>query len=178
MTSNAYIATDGEQVMKVGKANDVRRREKQIAIPMTMTIACLDEAAAFRVESQLRDFVIEQGGIQHQGTIDWFRFDPQIYTMLCEFAISIEARLVGVDLDTEINQLRQRYYQLIADELFVQLAERDAEIERLRAEVQAERERAERAGQLSQQEIIALNRKVAVLEFQLEQLLDKEDDDE
>jgi hypothetical protein len=31
MTSNAYIATDGQTVMKVGKTNDVKRREKQIA---------------------------------------------------------------------------------------------------------------------------------------------------
>jgi hypothetical protein len=37
MTSNAYIATDGETVMKVGKANDVKRRERQIAIPIKYT---------------------------------------------------------------------------------------------------------------------------------------------
>jgi hypothetical protein len=35
MTSNAYIATAGENVMKVGKANDVKRREKQVAIPIS-----------------------------------------------------------------------------------------------------------------------------------------------
>jgi hypothetical protein len=35
MASNAYIARgnrDGKTVMKVGKANDIYRREKQIAI--------------------------------------------------------------------------------------------------------------------------------------------------
>lgn len=57
MTSNAYIATDGETVMKVGKANIVKQREKQIAIPMTFRIACLDEAVAFRVESRLRQLI-------------------------------------------------------------------------------------------------------------------------
>lgn len=30
MTSNAYLATDGEKLMKVGKANNPKRREKQI----------------------------------------------------------------------------------------------------------------------------------------------------
>src|SRR5574337_2075862 len=92
MTSNAYIATDGEMVMKVGKANDVKRREKQIAVPIKYTIACLDEAAAYRVENQLRDFVIKRGGIRHQGTIDWFKFDAQIYGMLCEFAANMDTQ--------------------------------------------------------------------------------------
>ena len=177
MTSNAYIASDGANVMKVGKANDVRRRERQIAIPMTMTIACLDEAAAFRVESQLRNFVIEQGGIQHQGTIDWFRFDPQIYAMLCEFAAQVDATPVAqqpepeMSFDAEIHMLVARYRKLLIDEHQTELTNtkiRLKESERLWKE---EREKLEI-------EIRRLNRENAVLEFQLEQLRGKKDDDE
>jgi hypothetical protein len=34
--------------------------------------------------------VIEQGGIQHQNTIDCFKFDAPIYAILCEFAGKLE----------------------------------------------------------------------------------------
>lgn len=65
MPSNAYIASDGVSRMKVGKANDPKRREREIALPIMMTIQCLDEAAALRVETQLREFVIQRGSIRH-----------------------------------------------------------------------------------------------------------------
>lgn len=136
MTSNAYVATDGETVMKVGKANDVKRRERQIAIPIKYTIACLDEAAAFRVESQLRDFVIKKGGIQFQGTIDWFKFDLQIYTMLCEFASSVDAEAIPErDLDEEIEELVTYYYLMIIDELKAENQRLHDESQRLREEI-------------------------------------------
>lgn len=133
-TSNAYIATDGQKLMKVGKANDIKRREKQIALPMTVTVICLDEDAAFRIESKLRDFVIKRGGIRHAATIDWFAFDPQIYKMLCEFAATIdgfEPLPVKVetetDIEAEIAKLRKRYFKLLEDELQQQLDEVRAE---------------------------------------------------
>ena len=59
MPSNAYIASDREKLMKVGKANDTKRREKQINLPINVTLACLDEATAYRVEDQLRQFIVE-----------------------------------------------------------------------------------------------------------------------
>jgi hypothetical protein len=155
VTSNAYIATDGETVMKVGKSNDVKRRERQIAIPMTLTLACVDEAAALRVESNLRDFVIEQGGIRHFGTIDYFRYDPQIYVMLCEFAKSADASSVHqheISLDDEIERLVLRYYQLL-------LSDRDAKIEWLRVEG---KEKDERMAQLREE--------MAVIRYRLKQL--------
>ena len=125
--------------MKVGKANDPKRRERQIALPMTVTIACLDEAAAHRVESQLRQFVIEQGGIRHQNTIDWFKFDPQTYGMLCEFAGKLDGfepiPVQEKSLDREIAELRARYIQLLNDELETLIAEENAKIERLRLDI-------------------------------------------
>lgn len=132
--SNAYIASDGEKLMKVGKENDIKRREKQIALPMTVTIICLDEDAAYRVESKLRNFVIKRGGIRHAATIDWFSFDPQIYKMLCEFAATIDGfEPVPVkveteaDIEREIAALRRRYVKLLEDELQQQLDEVRAE---------------------------------------------------
>jgi hypothetical protein len=152
MPSNAYIATDGETVLKVGKSNDVKRREKQIAVPIKCTIACLDETAAYRVETQLRDFVIKRGGLQHQGTIDWFKFDQQIYAMLLEFATGLNGQILvegggsplqGTsvpkstldlptnedNLDAEIEVLRTRYYALITAEA---AKERDEALEQVR----------------------------------------------
>jgi hypothetical protein len=148
MPSNAYIATDGEDVMKVGKANDVKRREKQIAIPITFTIACLDEAAALRVENRLRDFVIEKGGIQRASSIDWFKFEPQIYKMLCQFAQQVldTDETTGIDLDDEINMLVMRYHKLLLDEA-------QSERRRLEEEYENQRKRLEEERQAMRQQI-------------------------
>src|SRR5262249_9638517 len=54
-------------------------------------------------------------------------------------------------------------------ELRVQIADRDAEIERLRAELTSERS-------VSQERIIKLSEQIAVLKFQLDQLKGKTDD--
>jgi hypothetical protein len=145
-TSNAYIATDGTTVMKVGKANDVKRRERQIAVPMTLTVACINEESAFRVETRLRDFLKEQGGIRHQGTVDWFRFDARIYDLLCEFVKTLFQEFQELnpsqelDIDQEIAMLVRRYHELIMTELRVQLANRNREIERLQQEKLADKE--------------------------------------
>jgi hypothetical protein len=123
-TSNAYIATDGESFMKVGKTNDLEKRERQIALPIKVTVACLDEAAAYRVESQLRKFIMKNGGIRHEATKDWFSFDPQIYKMLCEFAATQDGFAPAPDkveteddIEAEIFALRKRYFKLLKDEL-------------------------------------------------------------
>lgn len=38
MPGNACIASDGMSQIKVGKTNDSKRREKQIALPITVKI--------------------------------------------------------------------------------------------------------------------------------------------
>jgi DNA anti-recombination protein RmuC len=167
MTSNAYIASDGETLMKVGKANDTQRREKQIALPMTVTVACLDESAAHRVESQLRQFVIEQGGIRHQSTIDWFKFDEQIYAVLCEFAGKLDGfEVIPVQekgLDEEIAELRARYFQLIEEELKESITTLSHQLKNISGELQSKqqqkdkeiervlREASQREGELREQ---------------------------
>jgi hypothetical protein len=176
MGSNAYIATDGETVMKVGKANNPKRREREIALSLTVIIACLDESAARRVEDQLRQFVIEQGGIRHQSTIDWFKFDQKIYAVLCEFAGKLdgsEANIIEDDLDTEIMKLRERYYQILfkEEQYKVEVLEREVrrlsdEKQRLKQENDAQREKSlslsERIGMLT-----------AICNIALEHLTDK-----
>jgi hypothetical protein len=147
MTSNAYIASDGEKLMKVGKANDLQKREKQIALPITFTVACLNKDAAFRVEHELRDFVIERGGIRHAATKDWFAFDPQIYKMLCEFAAEQDGfKAVPVkeetqaDIDAEIAALRRRYIRLLETEMQRKLDAVLAEIAQLKSEIRRRQE--------------------------------------
>src|SRR5215216_4992706 len=118
MTSNVYIASDGEKLMKVGKANNPKRREKQIDLTITLTVACLDEVSAYRIESQLRQFIAERGGIKHASTVDWFVFDPQIYRMVCEFAANLDdftALSEEESQDAEIDVLRRRYFKLLVD---------------------------------------------------------------
>jgi hypothetical protein len=131
MASNAYIARGnrgGNRVMKVGKANNVRLLEKQIAATIEFTIACLDEAAAFRVESKLRDFVVGQGGIRYLSTLDWFEFDQRLYEMLSEFASNLNALPLFDPEEHEISLLLDKYHQLVADEreLAAIRGERDA----------------------------------------------------
>jgi hypothetical protein len=147
MTSNAYIASDREKLMKVGKANDTKRREKQINLPINITLACLDEATAFRVEDQLRQFIVERGGIKHASTLDWFAYDPQIYTMLCEFAGTLDGFQpihIEDDGELEIRAIRKRYFQLIEVERLEETkslkADRDS-LERKVEFLEAERDR-------------------------------------
>lgn len=168
MPSNAYIASDGMNRMKVGKTNDPKRREKQIALPITVTIQCLDEAAALRVETQLREFVIQRGGIHYQKTIDWFVFDTQIYDMLCQFAAELDGQGVGLiniveseeDIDLEIAALRKRYYELLL-----------VEIERLRHERKDDQERYEA-------KIAELNRELGKWQAKYEILKEQMEEDE
>ena len=172
--SNAYIASDDESLMKVGKANDPKRREREIALPMTVTIACLDEAAALRVESQLRQFVIEQGGIRHQNTIDWFKFDPQIYAILCEFAGGLDGfKAVPVlekDLDQEIAELQARYFRLLTEEYTKLIRENEEERERLHSELNRERTEKERY-------IMEAGKWKALAEFYQQMVKDKDKDE-
>ena len=156
MSSNAYIASDREKPMKVGKANDTKRREKQINLPINVTLACLDEATAFQVEDQLRQFIVERGGIKHASTLDWFAYDPQIYTMLCEFAGTLdgfEPIHIEDEGELEIRAIRKRYFQLIEAEKLVetkslktdnenlgrQISNLEAELNRLRQELETTR---------------------------------------
>jgi hypothetical protein len=139
MASNAYIASDREKLMKVGKANDTKRREKQINLPINVTLACLDEATAFRVEGQLRQFIVERGGIKHASTLDWFAYDPQIYTMLCEFAGTIdgfEPIHIEDEGELEIRAIRKRYFQLIEAERLEEAKSLKADRDRLERKVE------------------------------------------
>jgi uncharacterized protein YlxW (UPF0749 family) len=79
----------------------------------------LDEVSAYRIEDQLRQFIAERGGIKHASTVDWFAFDPQIYRMVCEFAVNLDGFMALSEeesQDAEIEVLRRRYFKLLVDE--------------------------------------------------------------
>ncbi len=176
MTSNAYIATDGENVMKVGKANDVKRRERQIALPITCTVSCLDEAGAFRVENQLRDFVIKRGGVRYLSTIDWFKFDAQIYEMLREFATRLNNEAPSeIDVDTEIAQYITYYHQLLVKEAVAEKDALQAEIEPLR-EAMTEKKALIEEREALQAEIRQLQRENAHLQKKNKELQHESDE--
>ena len=51
--------------------------------------------------------------------LDWFAYDPQIYTMLCEFAGTLdefERIHIEDEGELEIRAIRKRYFQLIEEE--------------------------------------------------------------
>src|SRR5262245_27219415 len=89
MSSNAYIATDGESLMKVGKANNIKNRQQQIGLPITIHLSCPDEDVALLIETEFRRIVREMGGIRHAKGVDWFEYDHDIYLMLMAFAKSL-----------------------------------------------------------------------------------------
>lgn len=186
MSSNAYIASDGMNRMKVGKTNDPKRREKQIALPITMTIQCLDEAAALRVETQMREFVIQRGGIRHQQAIDWFIIDPQIYEMLCQFAsglIGQGANLKSVveteaNIDREIAALQRRYYELLLAEIERIRKEHAAESERLRQEFGEREDRYREDIQTKDKRIEELSREVGKWQAMYEILKERFEDED
>ena len=167
MASNAYIARgnrDGKTVMKVGKANNILQREKQIAVSIEFTIACLDAEAAFRVESQLRDFVVGQGCIRYHGTIDWFEFDQRVYEMLSEFASNVKAEPPFDSEEDEISLLLNRYHQLLAQER--QLAALRAELDNAIARLQMSTAHLKLEAELKQ-EISYLQAQVEILQEEL-----------
>ena len=85
MKSSAYIGQgirESTRVMKVGKSNDVKRRQRELPITIERIAVCVSEAAAYQFENDLRRFIIQQGGIRYQKTLDWFEFDERIYKLL------------------------------------------------------------------------------------------------
>ena len=118
MTSNAYIATDGKTVMKVGKTNNFWKRMEQIDLPMTAIIACPDEATALLIETELRNIVLEMGGMRHPKKVDWFEFDADIHMMLQAFLESLRGyvpKYINGLPDNEITTLRKEYVQQLKD---------------------------------------------------------------
>ena len=146
MLSNVYIARGargGTAVMKVGKTNNIRQRQRELSITIELCIPQPDATSALDLETQLRLFVLTQGGKRLPRTTDWFYFDLHIYTALCavvaelneeaasyteiaflpmEFSKSVAVKAEEDDDDAEIEALRKRYHRLLADE-----AERNAE---------------------------------------------------
>jgi len=104
--------------MKVGKTNNLHRRSRQIGISIELSTASLTEAGALRLETELRQFVLAQGGVRYRNTIDWFTFDAQIYALLCEYFIAQHMPELSNTLspDEEITLYRRRYIQLLTDE--------------------------------------------------------------
>lgn len=80
--SYVYLAVgniDLVHVMKIGKANNLDQREKQIGITITHAVRLKDEQTAFRVESQFREMLRVGGAKQFAGTNDWFEFRQSIF---------------------------------------------------------------------------------------------------
>lgn len=126
MVSNIYLAAgflDDTPVMKVGKANGIEQRQRQIRIAIELFHECEDEAQAFNLERRLRWFMLNEGAIRIEGTIDWFAFDADIYKRARAF---LEGSL-GFQLiqeytkhskveDVEIAAFQRRYHKLIGKE--------------------------------------------------------------
>lgn len=80
--SFVYLAVgnvDRVHVMKIGKANNLDQREKQIGVTITHACRLKDEQTAFRVETQLRDIMRMGGAKQLSDSLDWFEFNQPIY---------------------------------------------------------------------------------------------------
>lgn len=118
MTSNAYIASDGKTVMKVGKTNDFWKRMKQIGLPMTAIVSCPNELTALLIERELRSIAIEMGGVRHPTKVDWFEFDSDIYWMLLAFLESLKGfspTYIDGAPNNEITMLRKQYVRQLKD---------------------------------------------------------------
>ena len=188
--SYAYIAAgqvDGVHLMKVGKTNNLKRRGGEIGILIELSTASLTEAGALRLETELRQFVIAQGGIRYRNTIDWFAFDVRIYALLCEHftAQPVPEFSESLSPDEEIALYRRRYIQLLKQELRTALEATEErakqlqeEIDRLRQRIDSvrneEREKAREREQGLFDEIVKLNIQEARLELRME-ILQKKD---
>jgi hypothetical protein len=136
--SNVYVATDGKTVMKVGKTNNVKQREKQIDLPITIKLSCPNAAVAFQIEREFRHIIVEMGGVRHVDKVDWFDFDSEIYLALLAFATSLEGfkpTLYDGIPDAEIPLRRKQFVQGIKDERKTTIKELSHENQRLRQKI-------------------------------------------
>jgi len=127
-----------------------------------MSVPQPDRGSAFDIETQLRDFVIAQGGKRFLGTYDWVYFDLHIYAALCAVVANINQEATA---DAEISPLRTRYHQLLEDETEykVALAQRDAALAQV-AQLEKELERLKEANAAKQKRIEELIMEAAGIE--------------
>jgi hypothetical protein len=184
MSSNAYIATDGESLLKVGKANNIKKREQQIGLPITIYLGCPDEEVALLIETEFRRIVIEMGGVRHASGVDWFEYDKDIYFMLMAFAQSLDgfkpASIQGLP-NPEITRRRKEYIQqlkVLRHKMIKEyLAERDnteIEIRSLKARITSlEEQRAELRQELNneREKVYKLIREIGYMEGRLKGLI-------
>ena len=139
--SYVYLAVgniDLVHVMKIGKANNIDQREKQIGVTITHAVRLRDEATAFRVETQLREIMRMGGAKQLSDTHDWFEFHQSIYK-----AIMAQIELLNqASPDTSDNALEiyMQGYTDAMDDAFQVIRERQMlEIQNLTQRVFQER---------------------------------------
>jgi len=134
----AYIASgqdSGSRLMKVGKTINPKQRAVQIGMSIHMTLACIDEASAFKIEAEMRNLVIAQGGIRYRRILDYFIFDERIFDLLKTHLLEQKAHFEN-DLshiremtpDEEIELYRSYYFELLITEV---TAERDLAVSQL-----------------------------------------------
>ena len=182
MKSNAYIGQgiqNNIHVMKVGKSNDIKRRQRELQITFDGCVVCLNSNSAYKVERQLREFVIQQGGIRYQETLDWFLFDPEIYESLQQNLLRQVTN--SIEKEDEILQFIRRYYEIVIAEIATQNVnlqrEQDAtrlEIDSLKKQIEEERKRAredvEHERGRSREEMERLLREIAELRYEIGKL--------
>ena len=198
--SNAYVGQgtrDNVHIIKIGKSNDVKRRQRELSITLDRIATCVSEAAAYQFEADLRQFVMQQGGIRYKQTLDWFEFDKRIYDMLVTFFEKQRVeKATELSEEEEISLYREKYAVLLQTALEAaeeQIEELHEEIMRLRNEAdqreQIHQERVDsvrneersKASEREQQlldEIIKLNRQMARLEVRMEMLQERNEDEE
>lgn len=116
--SYSYIAqgvVGNVHYMKVGKANNLHRRSKEIGLSIERFIECSDEDEAFSIESWLRNILSVYGAVRARGK-DWFAFNGTIYERLLNAAKDINgesAYLVRVrSLQMQVAALEQEVKRL------------------------------------------------------------------
>lgn len=126
MSSNVYLAQgtfNGQYVMKVGKANDVRQRQENLEIIIKTSRECPSERDAFTLEDNMRRLVLRLGAKRLRGRIDWFEFDADIYQQLEQFLTAdlfaapaeMYRKYTNLD-DLEVEAIQERYQQILRKE--------------------------------------------------------------
>ena len=192
MTSNAYVGQGvcgNAHVMKVGKSNNVTRRERELGITIEHIAQCISETTALELENHLREFVIQEGGVRYKRTLDWFEFDKRIYNILVIFFNQEYIRQSPeLNEEDEILLFQEKYYDLLQTSLEdaeEQIEILQEEVERLRDQLQRrvdtvrdqERQKASEREQQLLDEIIKLNCQMARLEVRMQMLQEHEDDE-
>jgi len=117
MKSNVYLACGTDDwyfLMKVGKANNIKLREKQIYMSIKVSVPTMTVEDAFILETRMRKLAVSLGATRYPRTYDSFFYNESIYRVIEKELGVLSA---SENIDDEIAFYQQSYQRILAKDM-------------------------------------------------------------